>query len=679
MKTLCHQIWLLIILLVFSLSGYAQSIDSLKKELNNTGNDTLQLVLYALLENNYHDKKNDSAFYFAKKQFALAKKLNYRLDEAQALCMMGYNRFNDPATLNLFLGAIELAEDNNNEENVLPAMYLNKIIYSDINSVVASNQKNGHNLRMAILGNLYFNIGSFYGYYINYRQKQLFYLLKAKNIFELLNAEFYLGYIYSSIGDVYIILNKPDSALLYAQKSYNLPKTNKGYSLAVSGIAYFKKGNDSLAKNFLRQSIEIKGNSTYSLTIASLALSELFLKQGNTDSSLYYALIAYNRAELFDYYRKIAALNAARLYKSAGIKDSALKYFEAADEFNNSIDFKKTNEFYIKNIEDQIQQEKNRSATEKSNNQIKVFILITSLTILLIIGFLLFRNNRQKKKANEVLGQTLSELKSAQGQLIQTEKMASLGELTAGIAHEIQNPLNFVNNFSELSNELMDEMNIELDKGDISEAKIISNDIKQNLEKINHHGKRADAIVKGMLQHSRSSTGQKELTDINALADEYLRLSYHGLRAKDSRDAAHKSFNATMKTDFDKSIGEINVVPQDIGRVLLNLYNNAFYAVNKRLNTQGSMLTANYQPTVSVSTKKSENSVIITVSDNGNGIPENIIDKIFQPFFTTKPTGQGTGLGLSLSYDIIKAHRGEIKVERKVGGGTGFIIELPVV
>jgi len=267
----------------------------------------------------------------------------------------------------------------------------------------------------------------------------------------------------------------------------------------------------------------------------------------------------------------------------------------------------------------------------------------------------------------EALNKSLHELKSTQAQLIQSEKMASLGELTAGIAHEIQNPLNFVNNFSEVSAELVDEMNAELAKGDVEEAKVISNDLKQNLEKINHHGKRAGDIVKGMLQHSRSSSGVKEPTNINALADEYLRLAYHGLRAKD------KSFNATMKTDFDETIGNINVVPQDMGRVILNLITNAFYVVNERAKSN----QPGYEPTVSITTKKEGSTVLIVVKDNGNGIPEHIKEKIFQPFFTTKPTGQGTGLGLSLSYDIVKAHGGELKVETIQGAGSQFIIQLP--
>ena len=277
----------------------------------------------------------------------------------------------------------------------------------------------------------------------------------------------------------------------------------------------------------------------------------------------------------------------------------------------------------------------------------------------------------QKRKAiedsNDALQKSLQELKAAQSQLIQSEKMASLGELTAGIAHEIQNPLNFVNSFSEVSKELLEEMLEEIENGDMEEVNTIAQDVIQNLEKINHHGKRADGIVKGMLQHSRSSSGTKEDTDINVLVDEYLRLAYHGLRAKD------KSFNATLESNFDDSIKHINITPQDIGRVVLNLITNAFYAVNEKKKMQ----IEGYKPKVSVETKKIKDQVEIRVSDNGNGIPKKLLDKIFQPFFTTKPTGQGTGLGLSLSYDIIKSHDGDIKVNTKENEGTAFIITLP--
>jgi len=270
--------------------------------------------------------------------------------------------------------------------------------------------------------------------------------------------------------------------------------------------------------------------------------------------------------------------------------------------------------------------------------------------------------------AFETVENTLKELKVTQAQLIQSEKMASLGELTAGIAHEIQNPLNFVTNFSEVNKELLAEMNEEIEKRNFDEVKAIAKDVTDNEEKINHHGRRADAIVKGMLQHSRVSSGQKELTNINTLAHEYLRLAYHGLRAKE------KSFNAKFETDFDSTIEKINIVRQDIGRVLLNLINNAFYAVTEKKKTANE----NYEPVVCLSTKKDNGNILITVRDNGTGISQKVVDKIYQPFFTTKPTGQGTGLGLSLAYDIVKAHGGEIKVETKDREGAAFTIILPI-
>ena len=278
----------------------------------------------------------------------------------------------------------------------------------------------------------------------------------------------------------------------------------------------------------------------------------------------------------------------------------------------------------------------------------------------------------QKRKiveeSHEALKRSMNELKAAQAQLVHAEKMASLGELTAGIAHEIQNPLNFVKNFSEVNAELIQELKEEIENGDLEEVKAIADDIADNEAKIIHHGKRADGIVKGMLQHSRTTSNEKEPTNINELADEYLRLAYHGLRAKD------KSFNADFKTNLDKTIPKIKIIPQDIGRVLLNLINNAFFVVSQKEkeNKEG------YQPEVVVSTKNLNGLIEIKVKDNGSGIPEDIKEKIFQPFFTTKPTGEGTGLGLSLSYDIItKGHGGKLKVDSKIGEGSTFTIQIP--
>jgi len=293
--------------------------------------------------------------------------------------------------------------------------------------------------------------------------------------------------------------------------------------------------------------------------------------------------------------------------------------------------------------------------------------LVRSLAETFSEAYARYEDFKQLEDAKNKIEATLSELRATQSQLIQAEKMASLGELTAGIAHEIQNPLNFVNNFSEVNKELVDELKTELAIGNMQMANEIADDIKDNSEKINHHGKRADAIVKSMLQHSRSSSGTKEPIDINALADEYVRLAYHGMRAKD------KSFSIITKTNFDPTIRTINVIAQDIGRVVLNLVNNAFYAVGEKKKQAGE----SYEPIVSITTKNDNGKVEIKVADNGNGVPQKVLDKIFHPFFTTKPTGVGTGLGLSLSYDIVKAHGGDLKVETNEGVGSEFIVILP--
>jgi signal transduction histidine kinase len=430
--------------------------------------------------------------------------------------------------------------------------------------------------------------------------------------------------LYGQIGNIYIKLNKLPEARNYLEKCLQLARLI-GYKEEIKSSSYNLSRLDSLEQNY---------QQAYSHYKEYILYRDSIVNEENTKKSL--------QAQMqYDFDKKEAITQAEQEKKDA----------------------------------------------EQKRIRSKQYFAIGGLGILLLavlsIAFIQWRNSKYKQKANLLLLQqkekvesTLSELKSTQSQLIQSEKMASLGELTAGIAHEIQNPLNFVNNFSEVSTELLDEMITELGKNNKEDAISIAGDVKQNLEKILHHGKQADGIVKGMLQHSRSSSVVKEPTDINKLVDEYLRLAYHGLRAKD------KDFNATLKTDYDETIGTINIIPQDIGRVILNLITNSFYAVaeKKKQRPEG------YEPTISVSTKKTESDVLISVKDNGNGIPQKLVDKIFQPFFTTKPTGQGTGLGLSLGYDIIKAHGGELKVETKeacpddpVGRGEGaeFIIQLP--
>jgi signal transduction histidine kinase len=400
-------------------------------------------------------------------------------------------------------------------------------------------------------------------------------------------------------------------------------------------------------------------------------IAEHFRRNQQLDSCFYYAKMANAAVEntVFSYLMAKPAKMLSEIYDGKNA-DSTVKYLKIYLKTNEVINSTRvTQQLQVMAFEEEQRKMELEQTRKEAQARIKIYFLIAVLLLVSLFGLLMLRNNKQKQKINAKLENTLANLQATQKQLVQSEKMASLGELTAGIAHEIQNPLNFVNNFSEVSTELVKEMVQEVDKGNTDEVKAIAKDVVQNLEKINHHGQRAADIVKGMLQHSRSSSGVKEPTDINALADEYFRLAYHGLRAKD------KTFNATMKADFDESIGKINIIPQDIGRVVLNLITNAFYAVNEK-SKQG---IADNEPTVSVVTKKVNHQVEIRVADNGNGIPAKIVDKIFQPFFTTKPTGQGTGLGLSLSYDIVKAHGGELKVETKEGMGTEFIIQLPIV
>ena len=479
------------------------------------------------------------------------------------------------------------------------------------------------------------------------------------------------------LGNVYFDVGKLDSALIFQQKALFLYthsdvfKKYEGNVLSAIGRIYQQKGDFDQSKEAFLQSVKAnkEQQNLSGLAWGYLSLANLYQAAKKPDSSMFYArkaLETFNEVSL-----PSGISNTYRLFSSIykhNKPDSAYAYLKLASVIKDSLNnAEKTNLLAFKNKDfgelmrlKELEEEKIQTQTK-----IRTFALLAGIGVFIVITLLLYRNNKHRQKANALLQKqkeeieiqkknvesTLVELKATQVQLIQSEKMASLGELTAGIAHEIQNPLNFVNNFSEVNKELIDELKVEVNKGNIDEARIIANDIEANEEKINHHGKRADAIVKGMLQHSRSSSGIKEPTDVNALADEYMRLAYHGLRAKD------KDFNATMKTDFDNSIEKINVVPQDIGRVLLNLYNNAFYAVGERRK----LLVVSYEPLVSVSTKKSGSQILITVSDNGNGIPQKIVDKIFQPFFTTKPTGQGIGLGLSLSYDIVKAQGGEIK------------------
>ena len=507
---------------------------------------------------------------------------------------------------------------------------------------------------------------------------------------------------YNNLGEVNLEQKDPSKALGNLSVAYQLASIKNVPDMLVAvtntlGDAYLRLDSLQKAAGYFESALTLSrqlGNAR-STCKALMGLAKVQTKQGLLNIALVNGLEALANAKEMGQAQLLRDANevVSDIYHKLGQGNDALQYYKQYKMYADSLvsieseraaaNYKAGYEFSKKELEYQ---------RKTLQQRWMIFSALAALLTLIIIVWIISRSRKrlsitykdlqhknliiegQKKKAEE----TLSQLKAAQVQLIQAEKMASLGELTAGIAHEIQNPLNFVMNFSEVSNELLDEMKSELDKGNTDDAKEIANDVIQNLEKINLHGKRADAIVKGMLQHSRSSTGQIEPTDINKLADEYLRLAYHGLRAKD------KSFNATLKTDFDVSLEKINIIPQDIGRVVLNLLTNAFYAVDARQNESFGLEKKksgieNYEPTVSISTKEIGNNVEIRVTDNGNGIPQKVLEKIFQPFFTTKPTGQGTGLGLSLSYDIVKAHGGELKVETKESEGSTFIIQLPVV
>ena len=498
-------------------------------------------------------------------------------------------------------------------------------------------------------------------------------------------------YGYSNLGNLYIDLHQWQKGYDFAIKAALL-----GKKMGDRGIEAASYSKAVRAKVHLKQMDEALGLAEKSIAIADSIDQPLIQHQAY--SSMGYVLTSLKRWKeaIPNYEKSLEVLRNSNLYNTGtaaifksladcyeqtGNPRKALEMFREytliSDSIHSRDNIQKATELTMNYEFDKKEQaEKVKQAAKDELNRTRQIGLISGLLLSLIIIVGAAIGYRGKQRANALLlkqkneiEDTLMKLKSAQSQLIQSEKMASLGELTAGIAHEIQNPLNFVNNFSEVSNELVTEIQEELAKGNYKLATEILNDVRDNLAKITHHGKRADAIVKGMLQHSQSSSGIKAPTDINLLADEFLRLAYNGLRAKD------KSFTARMETEFDTTLGNINIIPQDMGRVMLNLINNAFYAVNEKKKQSGN----DYDPTVWVKTKRTVDGVEIEVSDNGNGISEKMKEKILQPFFTTKPTGQGTGLGLSISYDIIvKGHGGTLKVKSNEGQGSGFTVFIPV-
>ena len=642
---------------VTEIQRYTDNIDSLKHKLVIAKDDTSRVQMMVGLSLNYRSINPDSAQYYGQKALISARQINFPKGEVGALHYLSMTQ----ATLGNIPKALEI--------NFIGSKIAEKNDLVDL-----------HGRILKDIGGNYLEVNDF--------PNALSYSRQALKLLESVHNYGIIGNVYNNLGDYYLKLNQPDSAEYYFKLCYNIMnRYDVGYlksgTLRRLGRVQKKRGNMLPALNYFRESLQYAyaENASTNITASCYEIAKLY-QPTNFDSCTYYAQKALMVAQGGKYYEDM--IIASTLLSEINEKENPRKTIEynkitiaAKDSLYNQ---GQTNA--IKNLttfDAQERQYEIETATTAYQNKVKLYSLLAGLTVFLVIAFILYRNNKQKHKVNKVLESTLANLKSTQSQLIQSEKMASLGELTAGIAHEIQNPLNFVNNFSEVNSELIEELKteklkIKSERDEQLEEELL-NDIAENEKKINHHGKRADAIVKGMLQHSQTSIGKKEPTDINKLVDEYLRLAYHGLLAKD------KTFNAILKTDFDETIGNINIIPQDIGRVLLNLFNNAFYAAS--LPSKGGFLDPAYkhEPTVWVSTKRintpsGDGGVVISVKDNGPGIPQKIVDKIFQPFFTTKPTGQGTGLGLSLSYDIVKAHGGEIKVETREGEETTFIITL---
>jgi two-component system NtrC family sensor kinase len=660
---------LFLVLLVSTAFAQKSPSDSLKKLLSQSLPDTARVLLLDQLSYALMYSKPSMAMQYAQEGLDLSKKSHFPKGQVRNMNRLGaILRFtsNYGKALEMHFGSLKLAESINDKEGV--ARTLNNI------------------------GILYLEQKDF--------KKAIAYFRKTQSVAQQIPDLNLAQIAMVNIATNYALLNQLDSARMYVQTAYemteNQTSSTKNTLLISLGNIYYRMGNYALALKYYRMSLPylkaIENNRLLSQTYFEMA--QVFRGMNSTDSCLYYAQRALTLSQAANNVKYIfeASNLLSALYDSTNTV-RAYQYFKLAAAAKDSM-FSQEKVKQVQNLSfsEQLRQQELIKAQEAYENRQKIGALLGVLGVFLIVAFMLYRNNLQKQKANKLLyrqkeeinlqrdkaEKALSDLRAAQNQLIQSEKLASLGELMAGIAHEIQNPLNFVNNFSELSTELIEELSEELPaelKTPPSGFGGLLADITQNLQKINHHGKRASSIVKGMLEHSRSSTGVKELTDINKLADEYLRLSYHGLRAK------NKAFVADFSTDFDESLPKKEVIPQDMGRVLLNLINNAFYAVNERAK-QGE---PRYQPKVKIRTfqYKTNNEGPfegwgLSVSDNGSGIPDAIKSKIFQPFFTTKPTGEGTGLGLSLAYDIItKGHGGTMEVVTQEGEGTTFVVKVP--
>lgn len=644
-------------------SAQKNDVDSLAKVYKKNRQDTtLVQFLNDKATENELQTNTDSGLLHTRQALAISRRIHYKKGEVQSLADMA-NFLNERGDLP---GSLKVTFE------VLP---------------MAAEIKD-----YATLSECYNTLGLTYSTLKN-DAKALEYYRKGLGI--TLQKHLYLQTVIESnnISREFLDMNQLDSALYYTNKAYTL-SLQKHMLLDVAflirnfGIIQYKKGNYARSIDFFKKSAAQKPTALnhYLQGEDYRRMAEAYQKLNDIDSCINCAKIAYQQAEL-EHNPNLIMLTTSLLtdvFKKKNDYKQAYKYQQIMLKAQDSL-FSQQKTLQVQNLtfSEQQRQDALKASAIAYQNKVRFYTLIGVLCVVVLVVLILWYSNNARKKANRLLHeqkeeiaaqrddleQAYSDLKTTQSQLLQREKMASLGELTAGIAHEIQNPLNFVNNFSEVNSELIDEMEQEITKGDLEEVKAIAQNIKENQQKISQHGKRADFIVKGMLLHSRNNSGERQLTNINVLADEFFKLSYHGLRAKD------KNFNAEMITHFDENVPAISIVQQDIGRVLLNLFNNAFYAVNQKSITGGT----SYKPEVAVSTTIENGQVFIKVKDNGIGIPDAIKEKIMQPFFTTKPTGEGTGLGLSLTYDmVVKGHGGSIAVDTKEGQFTEFIVTLPL-
>jgi signal transduction histidine kinase len=695
------KILLTFILIFFGFLAIGQApfigdIDSLKKELNRAKNDTTRVLLLNALSASYTFYTFDSTYDYSQRALRLSQKAGFLYGQYlayQGILFVFMNQGDFPKALSAGIESLKMAEQLPDRRMLsiakahmnLGFIYRISGLYPKVlseNQLAFESQKASGQSMLGIASSYITSSIAYLG--LNQRDSAIWILSELEK-----QAEQYIQPIRkdSILWDTYPLLD---------------PYEKRGWPIAYAAYANIQEvqGNHAEARRILKQGLDHyllyeRYDNRYFLNRLYINYARLMNNMGRTDSAIYYAGLSARNSQDHNFlqYELEATRFLAQMYESRRQPDSAVKYYRLMIAANDSV-YSQTRirQFQSVALSEEQRVKEIEAAKERYQAQLRTDAMLIALVVFFIIAFILYRNNRQKQKAfNELekqkaatdtqrvkAEQALTELRATQAQLIQTEKMASLGELTAGIAHEIQNPLNFVNNFAEVNKELIEELRDEQQKlvrNEQAEKKIMS-DLEQNLEKINQHGKRADSIVKSMLEHSKLGYGQIESFDFNALADECCRISYHSFRAND------KNFNVNIKCNYDPTIEKVSTIKEDLGRVMLNIFNNAFYSINSKRKSIGHIHAqplSDYQPTVEISSAKQNGQIQIRIRDNGFGIPEKNIDRIFQPFFTTKPAGSGTGLGLSLSYDIIvKELGGQLLADSREGEYAEFTISIPV-